>query len=216
MRQKNIQKIMPKNLSIYRIVIKRLIDFIISLGLLIILLPLLIFLCILLILQNEGNPFFIQSRPGKGQRIMKIVKFKSMTNEKDQNGVLLQDVERITPLGKFIRKWSLDELPQLFNVLIGDMSLVGPRPLLIKYLPLYSKEQMRRHDVKPGITGWAQVNGRNKISWSEKLSLDIWYVDHLTFWLDLKILFLTMKRVLLKDGINSNQDLTMPPFTGNN
>ena len=207
---------MPKNLLIYREVIKRLIDLLISSGLVLILLPLLIFLCILLILQNKGNPFFLQSRPGKEQRIIKIVKFKSMTDKRDIHGVLLPDVERITPLGKFVRKWSLDELPQLFNVLIGDMSLVGPRPLLIKYLPLYSKEQMRRHEVKPGITGWAQVNGRNKISWSEKLSLDIWYVDNLNFWVDLKILLLTIKRVLLKDGINSNQELTMPPFTGNN
>jgi lipopolysaccharide/colanic/teichoic acid biosynthesis glycosyltransferase len=200
----------------YITVFKPTIDFIISLVIIVIISPVMIILCILLIAQNKGNPFFFQDRPGKDERKMRIIKFKSMTDERDANGVLLKDVLRMTKLGKFLRKWSLDELPQLFNVLTGEMSLVGPRPLLSKYITLYSAEQRRRHAVKPGITGWAQVNGRNAISWTEKFKLDVWYVDHISLTLDVKILILTLKKVLFKEDINANENFTMPPFNGHN
>ncbi|MCB0476405.1 MAG: sugar transferase, partial [Flavobacteriaceae bacterium] len=173
----------------YKNYLKRLFDLLLSLCLIIVLSPLILLVAFLLFIQNKGNPFFFQDRPGKDQQKIRIVKFKSMTDARDQTGQLLPDRERITKLGKFIRKASLDELPQLFNVLTGDMSLIGPRPLLFKYLPLYSKEQLRRHAVRPGITGWAQVNGRNSISWTKKFELDVYYVDHLTLALDMKILW---------------------------
>lgn len=157
----------------------------------------------------------MQERPGKGGRVFRVVKFKTMNNRRDQTGKLLPDSERITILGKFVRSTSLDELPQLVNVLVGDMSLVGPRPLLVKYLSLYNERQARRHEVRPGITGWAQVNGRNAISWQERFELDVYYVDNLSFWLDLKILFLTVRKVLKREGISSQNSVTMDAFKGN-
>ena len=177
--------------------------------------PILI-ITILLYFQNKGTPFFFQERPGKNAKPFKIIKFKTMTDEKDENGVLLPDNKRITKLGGFIRKWSLDELPQLFNVLMGTMSLVGPRPLLFKYIPLYSEEQNRRHEVRPGITGWAQVNGRNSISWTKKFELDLYYVDYISFVLDLKILWMTFLKVIKREGITQSAERPMQPFNGNN
>ena len=168
---------------------------------------------------NKGaGAFFTQERPGKNERIFKVIKFKSMTDERDANGRLLPDARRLTKIGRFIRSTSLDELPQLFNVLKGDMSIVGPRPLLVQYLPLYNDEQRRRHEVRPGITGWAQVHGRNAISWSEKFKLDVWYVDHCSLWTDIKVILLTVKKVLLRSDINNQSGVsaTMPTFTGNN
>ena len=171
-------------------------------------------LFILLKITNKGNAFFIQNRPGKNGKIFKIIKFKTMTDAKDTNGNLLSDNERLTAIGTFVRKTSLDEIPQLINVLKGDMSLIGPRPLLTDYLHLYNDFQNRRHEVKPGITGWAQVNGRNAISWDKKFELDVYYVEHLSFWLDLKILFLTLKKVIIREGINAEDSATMEPFQG--
>ena len=182
------------------------------LTIIIVISPIIIVLSILLTLQNKGNPFFFQDRPGKDEKRIRIIKFKSMTDERDKNGVLLPDVERITPLGRFVRKWSLDELPQLFNVLMGDMSLAGPRPLLFKYIPLYSAEQRRRHEVRPGITGWAQVNGRNSISWAKKFELDVYYVDHLSFLLDLKIFWMTFLKVIQREGINQSEEQAHATF----
>lgn len=171
------------------------------------------FLCF----ANKGaGVFFTQDRPGQYSKIFKVIKFKTMTDECDEGGNLLPDEKRLTKMGKFVRSTSIDELPQLFNVLKGDMALVGPRPLLPQYLPLYSKEQARRHEVRPGITGWAQVNGRNAISWNKKFELDVWYVDHCSFLLDLKIIFLTIKKVFVREGISSDTSATMEPFTGNN
>lgn len=176
---------------------KRFLDFWISLIALICISPILIVVTIWLHFANKGaGAFFYQERPGKDEKIFKVIKFKSMTDERDANGNLLPNEMRITPIGKFIRKFSLDELPQLINVLKGDMAFIGPRPLLIKYLPLYSEEQHRRHEVRPGISGWAQVNGRNNIKWTEKFKLDVWYVDHVSLWLDIKIIFMTIKNVL--------------------
>ena len=200
----------------YKNFIKRTFDFLISLQIILIILPILIIITTLLFFQNKGTPFFFQDRPGKDEKRFKIVKFKTMTDEKDKTGNLLPDKERITPLGSFIRKTSLDELPQLFNVLNGDMSLVGPRPLLFKYLPLYSEEQKRRHNIRPGITGWAQVNGRNTISWKKKFELDVFYVDNLSFILDIKILWLTFLKVIKREGVNQSEDRPMQPFTGEN
>ena len=166
---------------------------------------------------NKGaGAFFTQERPGKNGRIFKVIKFKTMTDERNANGDLLPDADRLTKVGRFVRSTSVDELPQLFNVLKGDMALIGPRPLLPQYLPLYSKEQARRHEVRPGITGWAQVNGRNAISWKKKFELDVWYVDHCSFSLDLKIIFLTIKKVFVREGISSDTSATMEPFIGNN
>ena len=166
---------------------------------------------------GEGaGAFFFQERPGKGGKIFRVIKFKTMTDECDADGQLLPDADRLTKVGRFVRSISIDELPQLINVLKGDMALIGPRPLLPQYLPLYSKEQARRHEVRPGITGWAQVNGRNAISWTKKFELDVWYVDHISFFLDLKIIFLTMRKVFMRDGINSENDATMEDFNGNN
>ena len=186
---------------------KRLFDFCIALTVLVCLSPLLIVLTLCLIVANKGaGAFFTQERPGKDARLFRVIKFKSMTDECDENGKLLPNEQRITKIGSFIRKYSLDELPQFINVLKGDMALIGPRPLLPRYLELYSKEQTRRHEVRPGITGWAQVHGRNSISWTEKFKLDVWYVDHVTLLTDLKVIFLTIKKVIVKEGINSSAD----------
>jgi len=185
--------------------------------LLILFLPIIVLVSVLLYIQNNySSPFFFQDRPGKKLKKIRIVKFKSMTDEKDSSGKLLPDNDRITKLGAFIRKTSIDELPQLFNVLNGDMSLIGPRPLLFKYLPLYSQEQMRRHEVKPGITGWAQVNGRNSISWTKKFKFDIYYIDHLSFINDVKILWLTATKVIKREGVNQSDARPMEPFNGSN
>lgn len=178
--------------------------------------PVLVVIVVLLAIANKGNVWFLQPRPGKHGKIFKVVKFKTMTDERDSSGNLLPDDVRLTAIGKFVRKTSLDELPQLVNVMKGDMSLIGPRPLLVEYLPLYSAEQSRRHDVKPGITGWAQVNGRNAISWQQKFAFDVWYVDNVSLTLDLKILFLTIKKVFKAEGISSTTSATMEKFRGNN
>ncbi|AKC26442.1 UDP-galactose phosphate transferase [Flavobacterium psychrophilum] len=184
----------------YKLFIKQIIDFLVSLVAVVILTPLLLIITIGLFFANNGKPFFFQLRPGKNGKIFKIIKFKTMNEAKDAQGNLLSDAERLTPIGKFVRKTSLDEIPQLLNVLNGDMSLIGPRPLLPQYLHLYNNFQNRRHEVKPGITGWAQVNGRNAISWDKKFELDVWYVDHISFSLDFKILYLTIIKVLKSDG----------------
>ncbi|MCD6063862.1 MAG: lipid carrier--UDP-N-acetylgalactosaminyltransferase [Flavipsychrobacter sp.] len=169
---------------------------------------------LLLLINNNGKAFFVQPRIGKGNKVFKVIKFKTMNDRRDKTGALLPDEDRLTALGTFVRKSSLDELPQLLNVLKGDMSLIGPRPLLVEYLPLYSKEQIRRHNVLPGITGWAQVNGRNTISWEQKFLYDVWYVDNLSFTLDMNILWLTLKKILVSEGINSATSATMEKFTG--
>jgi len=200
----------------YSKIIKPVSDFIVSLIGLIILSPLLILITILLSLANKGKPFFFQNRPGKFGKNFKIVKFKTMTDAVDKDGKPLSDELRLTTTGKFVRKTSIDEIPQLFNVLKGDMSIIGPRPLLPQYLKLYSKRQSRRHEVRPGITGWAQVNGRNAISWTQKFEYDIWYVENISFGLDLKILFKTIKKVLISEGINTQNMATTEPFNGNN
>lgn len=201
----------------YSFFLKRLIDFIVVFGVLVIIWPILLIMTLWLHFGNRGaGAFFTQERPGQYGKIFKVIKFKTMTDERDENGDLLPDEKRLTKIGKFIRSTSVDELPQLFNVLKGDMSLIGPRPLLPQYLPLYSKEQARRHEVRPGITGWAQVNGRNAISWTKKFELDVWYVDHCSFLLDLKIIFLTVKKVFVREGISSDTSATMEPFIGNN
>jgi undecaprenyl phosphate N,N'-diacetylbacillosamine 1-phosphate transferase len=198
----------------YRKLLKPFLDFVIALTGFIILLPVFLIITVLLIIANNGNSFFFQSRPGLQGKIFKVIKFKTMNDRKDEKGVLLPDEKRLTGIGAFIRKSSLDEIPQLLNVIKGDMSLVGPRPLLVDYLPLYNAEQKRRHEVKPGITGWAQVNGRNAISWEQKFKYDVWYADHLSFLLDAKIIFLTIKKVFKLEGINSATAATMDKFTG--
>lgn len=204
-------------MNMYSFFLKRLIDFIVVFGVLVIIWPILLIMILWLHFANRGaGAFFTQERPGQYGKIFKVIKFKTMTDERDENGDLLPDEKRLTKIGKFIRSTSVDELPQLFNVLKGDMSLIGPRPLLPQYLPLYSKEQARRHEVRPGITGWAQVNGRNAISWTKKFELDVWYVDHCSFLLDLKIIFLTVKKVFVREGISSDTSVTMEPFIGNN
>lgn len=201
----------------YRHFFKRLIDFCLSLIAIVCLSPLILVLIIWLHFANEGaGVFFLQQRPGYKGRIFKVIKFKTMNDRRDNDGNLLPDMQRMTHVGRFLRSTSLDELPQLFNVLKGDMALIGPRPLLVQYLPLYSKEQMRRHDVRPGITGWAQCHGRNAISWSEKFKLDVWYVDHLSFKIDLEVIWLSVRTVLKHEGINSGQNVTMEKFNGNN
>lgn len=197
--------------------IKRLIDFILVLSALLILWPILLAFIIFLHFANKGaGVFFTQDRPGKDAKIFKAIKFKTMTDERDVEGKLLPDAQRLTKVGKIVRSLSIDELPQLINVLKGDMALVGPRPLLPKYLPLYSKEQYRRHEVRPGITGWAQVNGRNNISWTKKFELDVWYVDHCSFWLDVKIVLLTVKKVFFREDISKEGETTTVPFDGTN
>lgn len=196
---------------------KRLIDFTIVLIVLLIIWPILLIITIWLHFANKGaGAFFTQARPGKDGKIFKVIKYKTMTDERDANGNLLPDADRLTKVGKFVRSTSIDELPQLINVLKGDMALIGPRPLLPQYLPLYSKEQARRHEVRPGITGWAQVNGRNAISWTKKFELDVWYVDHCSFLLDLKIIFLTIKKVFIREGISQEGQATMEFFNGKN
>ena len=201
----------------YKNFFKRLLDFIIVLTALLIIWPFLLIIYIWLTIANKGaGAIFTQERPGKNGKIFKVMKFKTMTDERDNEGNLLPDAERLTKVGKFVRSTSIDELPQLINVLKGDMALIGPRPLLVQYLPLYSKEQARRHEVRPGITGWAQCNGRNAISWTKKFELDEWYVDHCSFLLDLKIIFLTIKKVLVREGISQEGNVTMEAFNGNN
>src|SRR5690606_10600705 len=199
----------------YTTFFKRFLDILLSLIGLLLLSPVFLTVMIILFFSNNGKSFFLQERPGKNGSIFKIIKFKTMNDKKDVNGVLLPFHERVTKTGLFIRKYSLDEIPQLINVLKGDMSIIGPRPLLVQYLPLYSETQKIRHHVRPGITGWAQVNGRNAISWEKKFELDVWYVQHLSMALDFKILILTAKKVILKDGVNSSEDLNMSLFTGN-
>lgn len=203
--------------KMYKIYFKRIIDFCLSFVVLTLLLPFLIVVTIWLYFANKGTGvFFFQERPGKAGKIFKIIKYKTMTDERDKNGNLLPDEDRLTKIGSFIRSTSVDELPQLINVLKGDMSLIGPRPLLVDYLPLYSKEQMRRHEVRPGISGWAQCHGRNAISWTEKFKYDVWYVDHLTFVTDLKVLWLTILNVSKRKGISQEGSVTMEDFNGHN
>lgn len=189
-------------------------DFIVALAGFIVLSPFFLVAVLLLLFANNGKVFFLQPRPGKNGKIFRVIKFKTMSDKKDANGNLLPDAERLTGIGNIIRKTSLDEIPQLLNVIKGDMSLIGPRPLLVEYLPLYNAEQKRRHEVKPGITGWAQVNGRNAISWKQKFAYDVWYVDHLGFGLDMKILFMTFAKVFRSEGINAAGSATMEKFTG--
>ena len=201
----------------YRHFFKRFFDFSISLIALLCLSPFLLIVIVWLYFANQGGGiFFMQERPGKDSCIFKVIKFKTMTDARDANGTLLPDAQRLTKVGRFVRSTSIDELPQLFNVLKGDMALIGPRPLLIKYLPLYSREQARRHEVRPGITGWAQCHGRNAISWSEKFKLDVWYVDHCSLWIDIKVIFITIKKVVCRADISSSTSATMEPFNGEN
>ena len=201
----------------YKKCLKRLFDFTVVSFVLLIIWPILLAITLWLHFANKGaGAFFLQERPGKSGKIFRVIKFKTMTDERDTHGNLLPDERRLTKVGKFVRTTSIDELPQLINVLKGDMALIGPRPLLPQYLSLYNKEQARRHDVRPGITGWAQVNGRNAISWSKKFELDVWYVDHCSFLLDLKILFLTIKKVFAREGISSDTSVSMEVFKGNN
>ena len=200
----------------YSLFIKRLIDISIALITLLLLSPVIIVVIILLLIANNGKPFFFQGRIGKNEKPFKVIKFKSMNDKRDAEGKLLPDNTRLTRVGAFVRKSSLDELPQLINVLKGDMSLVGPRPLLPKYLPLYSDEQRKRHLVTPGITGWAQINGRNSISWTEKFKLDVYYQQNISFMLDAKILFLTVLKVLKREGVNQTDERPMLPFNGHN
>lgn len=201
----------------YKCFFKRFLDFWISFVVLIIISPLLLLVTIWLYYANKGaGALFFQERPGKDGKIFRVIKFKTMTDERDADGNLLPDEVRLTNVGRFVRSTSIDELPQLINVLKGDMSLIGPRPLLVQYLPLYSKEQMRRHEVRPGISGWAQCHGRNQISWTEKFKLDVWYVDHLSFMTDLEIILITIKKVLFREDINSDNDATMEDFDGTN
>lgn len=201
----------------YKHFFKRIIDFCISLVAIICISPLLICVSILLHFANKGaGVFFRQERPGKDGKIFKVFKFKTMTDERGEDGKLLPDAQRLTPVGRFIRKTSIDELPQLFNVLIGDMALIGPRPLLASYLPLYTKEQARRHEVRPGISGWAQCHGRNDISWTKKFEYDVWYVDHLSLWIDLKVIYLTIIKVIKHEGINKAGSATTEAFNGKN
>lgn len=200
----------------YKLFFKRIIDLILSIIGLIILMPLIVSIIIILLFTNNGKPFFLQERPGKNGKIFTIIKFKTMRDLKIDAREEKHDLNRVTKVGAVIRKYSLDEILQLVNVLKGDMSLVGPRPLLIEYLPLYNDIQKTRHHVKPGITGWAQIKGRNTISWSQKFDLDVWYVNNLNFFLDMKILFLTVLKVIKKDGVNVNENITMPVWNGNN
>lgn len=200
----------------YKNYIKRIFDFLAAFWGLVILSPIFVIVTLLLYFANQGKPFFFQLRPGKNERIFKIIKFKTMNDKKDLNGKLLSDAERLTKVGSFVRKTSLDEIPQLINVLIGDMSLIGPRPLLVQYLPLYNEFQKKRHNVRPGITGWAQVNGRNAISWEKKFELDVWYVDNLSLKTDLKVFFTTFKKVFKSEGISQEGQATAEVFNGNN
>ena len=201
----------------YKHFFKRQIDFILVLCVLLMIWPILLVITVWLYFANKGaGAFFTQDRPGKNGKIFKVIKYKTMTDERDAVGNLLPDAERLTKVGRFVRSTSIDELPQLINVMKGDMALIGPRPLLPKYLPLYSPEQARRHEVRPGITGWAQINGRNAISWTKRFEYDVWYVDNCSFWLDLKIFFLTIKKVFIREGISQKGQATMTPFNGSN
>lgn len=201
----------------YKYFFKRWIDFIIVFCVLVMIWPILSVIALWLHFANKGaGAFFTQERPGKNGKIFKVIKFKTMTDERDADSNLLPDAERLTNIGRFIRSTSIDELPQLINVLKGDMSLIGPRPLLVQYLPLYSKEQYRRHEVRPGITGWAQVNGRNAISWTRKFELDVWYVEHCSLWLDIKIVWMTIRKVLQREGISQEGQATKEAFNGKN
>lgn len=201
----------------YKHFFKRFLDLGISFILLICLFPILLIVMIWLHFANKGaGALFFQERPGKNGQIFKVIKFKTMTDERDAEGNLLPDEKRLTRVGRFVRSTSIDELPQLINVLKGDMSLIGPRPLLVQYLPLYTEEQMRRHEVRPGISGWAQCHGRNQISWTEKFKLDVWYVDHMSFITDIEVILITIKKVLFREGINSGNDVTMEDFNGSN
>ena len=201
----------------YKHFFKRVFDFIISLIVIICISPILLVVTIWLHFANKGaGAFFFQERPGKDAKIFKVIKFKTMTDERDAEGNLLPDAQRLTKVGKFVRSTSIDELPQLINVLKGDMALIGPRPLLVKYLPLYSPEQARRHEVRPGISGWAQCHGRNAISWTEKFKLDVWYVDHCTLWTDIKVIWITVVKVIKRADISNYAAATMPPFDGTN
>lgn len=203
--------------NMYKHFFKRFLDFWISLIVLICISPFLMIVTIWLHFANKGaGAFFFQERPGKDGKIFKVIKFKTMTDERDAEGKLLPDSKRLTKVGKFVRSTSIDELPQLFNVLKGDMALIGPRPLVPKYLPLYSPEQARRHEVRPGISGWAQCHGRNNISWTEKFKLDVWYVDHVSLWVDLKVIFITIKKVLKREDISKQGMVSMEPFNGSN
>ena len=201
----------------YKHFFKRVLDILISSIALLLIGWFLILVAVFLHFANKGaGAFFFQERPGKDEKIFKVIKFKTMTDERDAEGKLLPDAQRLTKVGRVVRSTSIDELPQLINVFKGDMSLIGPRPLRVHYLPLYSKEQHRRHEVRPGISGWAQVNGRNNISWTEKFKLDVWYVDHCTLWTDIRIIFITIKNVLMRKDINNNEAATMYPFDGTN
>ena len=200
--------------KVYIGIVKPLADIFVALVVFIVLLPVFAVLVLLLTIANDGKPFFFQPRPGKREKIFKVVKFKTMNDKKDKDGNLLSDADRLTPVGAFIRKTSLDELPQMINVIKGDMSIVGPRPLLVEYLPLYNETQKHRHDVKPGITGWAQTNGRNAIGWKQKFEYDVWYVQHISFALDFKILLRTVAKVFKSEGISSDTSVTMEKFKG--
>ncbi len=200
--------------SFYVTFLKPFLDVVVASVAFIILLPVFLVVVVLLVVANAGKPFFFQLRPGKNEKVFRVIKFKTMNDRKDANGDLLPDAKRLTPIGKFVRKTSLDEIPQLLNVIMGDMSIVGPRPLLVEYLPLYDDKQKHRHDVKPGITGWAQVNGRNAIAWEQKFEYDIWYVNNISFLLDFRILLLTIRNVIRSEGINSATSATMEKFTG--
>ena len=201
---------------VYRNLIKAPLDILVAVVILIIISPLLLLIMLLLVMIQGGNPFFTQPRVGYRERIFRVIKFRTMNNKRGPDGQLLSDKERLTGIGAFVRKTSLDELPQLFNIALGQMSFVGPRPLLLEYLPLYSAEQRRRHDVMPGISGWAQVNGRNSIAWRDKFAYDVWYVNHQSFWLDLRIIFITIVKVFKAEGISGEGVATVDKFNGNN
>lgn len=204
-------------MSVYKSCLKRIIDFTAVSCVLLVIWPIMLIITIWLHFANKGGgAFFTQERPGKNGKIFKVIKFKTMTDERGADGKLLPDADRLTKVGRFVRSTSIDELPQLINVLKGDMALIGPRPLLPRYLTLYTKEQARRHEVRPGITGWAQVNGRNAISWTKKFEYDVWYVDHCSFTLDLKIVFMTIKKILVREGISQDGQATMEAFNGHN
>ncbi len=205
---------MEHKAGFYERYIKRLLDVVLSALALAVLFPVLLVLTVLGAWKMKGNPFFTQERPGRNEKIFRLIKFRSMTCEKDRDGNLLPDEQRLTRYGRLLRSTSLDELPELINILKGDMSIVGPRPLLVKYLPLYNAEQRRRHDIRPGLTGWAQVNGRNTVTWEQKFRYDVWYVGNVSFWLDVKIIFLTIKKVFCREGISSATAETMEEFRG--
>ena len=212
-----MQTICMSKRNMYKHYLKRLFDFIISLVVLVFLSPLLLVVTMWSHFANKGaGVFFFQERRGKDAKIFKVIKFKTMTDERDMDGNLLPDEQRLTKVGRFVRSTSIDELPQLINVLKGDMALIGPRPLLVAYLPLYSKEQARRHEVRPGISGWAQCHGCNAISWTEKFKLDVWYVDHVSLWTDIRIILITLKKIFIREGISQEGQATMEAFTGSN